>query len=86
MTLSSAERDAVAEAAMTWWSRDRVPVPINKAQLWTGVGIFDDEFENLDAAIIAAIPPGEIRDWMIAEPQIARQLEVLVAEARRENL
>lgn len=84
--LSEAQRRGVWKAVMEWWSQYRTPVPISKPQLFTLIGLFDDAFEDLDTAVISAILAGPIRDWLIAEQQIPRQIEVLVAKARRDNL
>lgn len=85
-TLTSEQIDEVLSTTMQTWSSIREPTPVNKSQLRSGIILFDEALEDTEAAILVSIPPGPVRDWIVANQAIARQLIVDVSKARRDNL
>jgi hypothetical protein len=85
-TLPSGSIDKIWADFMRRYSSRRSEIPVTKNQLRAFVVIVDDELEDCEIAIVQAIPAGDIRDWLIANDEVGRDMMTLVENERREML
>ena len=84
--LSAGALSDVFYQAMSDFSGIRREVPINKPQFKAFMTIVDEELEATEIAIAQAIPAGPGKTWIMANPEVARALIVMVEEKRQEEL
>jgi hypothetical protein len=84
--LTSEQLDEVFEEAMRRYSSIRREVPFGKTQFRAFFDIVDPEMETAEVAVVQAVPVGPSRQWLIDNPDIGRDLMMLVEEKRREVL
>ena len=84
--LSDGERFNVWAEAMRLLSLYSIDTPVTKPQFRWLVNYLDDNLETFEANVVAGLPGGAGKDWLLANPGIARRLVVMVAEKRREAL
>ena len=83
--LSEAHRDELCAEIMRLFSKDWTQIDLTAAQLRAGVGLFDDEMEDTEARILAAVPAWAY-DWLVSNPILSRYILEQVAQKRREEL
>lgn len=84
--LSSTNIDAVHAEIMKQFSNFRMDIPIIKAQLRSGIIIIDNKLDTAEIAVATAIPAGSTRDWIIANPEVVREMMEITEKKRREVL
>jgi len=84
--LPSENIDQVWSAIMSEFSSLRTVIPISKAQLRTLVMLIDQELEGAEVDIVQAIPAGDARTWLVANPALGRRLMLDILTKRREVL
>ena len=84
--LSAAALADVFLQAMSDFSSIRKEVPINKPQFKAFMTIVDEQLEAAEIAIAQAIPVGPGKTWLMANPEVARALIVMVEIKRQEEL
>lgn len=85
-TLPSEALDTVWANIMSDFSALRTLIPISKPQLRWLLGLMDSEIETAEISIIQALPTGEGRTWLIANPGIGREFMSRVLDKRQEVL
>jgi uncharacterized protein (DUF2236 family) len=85
-TLTEQQKDEVFEDAMRRYSHLRREVPFSKAQFRAFFDIVDPEMEAAEIAVVQAVPVGDMRQWLIDNDDIGRDLMMLIEEKRREVL
>lgn len=85
-TLPSDAIDRIWQAIMSEYSHLRKEIPVTKNQLRSFIDIVDQEMETCETAIVQAVPPGDIRDWLIANPEVGRDIVIRTENERREVL
>ena len=78
--------DEVWAEIMRTFSSVRSLIPINKTQLRALLGLIDGELEGAETSIVQALPEGDGKSWLVANPSIGRSLMVAVLEKRKEVL
>ncbi len=71
---------------MREFSRARHEIPITKPELTALLDLIDSEQEAAEASILAAIPVGPARNWLVAKQAQARTLIVRIEQKRAEVL
>jgi hypothetical protein len=61
-------------------------IPISKNQLKALLTLIDEELESAEVSIIQALPSGDGKNWLIANPGIGRGLMLDVLGKRKEVL
>jgi len=85
-TLSSGSIDKIWAEFMSIYSSRRDEIPVSKNQLRSFVVIVDGELETAEIAVVQAVPAGDIRDWLIANDEVGRDMMTMVENERREVL
>ena len=85
-TLDTAQREAVWQQIMKTFSAATTEVPITKTQLLALVGLIDDGLNEAEQSILADLPAGDGKDWLVAHPGVSRQLVVMVEQQRQKEL
>lgn len=85
-TLPSDAIDRVWRDIMSEYSHLRKEIPVTKSQLRSFINIIDQELESCEQDIVQAVPPGVIRDWLIAHPEVGRDVVIRTEVERREVL
>lgn len=78
--------DRIWRDIMSEYSSIRKEIPVNKNQLRSFINIVDQELETAEQQIVQAVPAGPIRDWLIAHPEVGRDVVIRTEEERREIL
>lgn len=84
--LPSENMDQVWTATMSEFSSLRTVIPVNKHQLRALLVLIDQEIEGAEVDIIQALPVGDGRSWLVANPALGRRLMLDVLTKRREVL
>ena len=84
--LPSENVDQVWQSVMSEFSSLRAVIPIDKHQLKALLELIDEELESAEVSIIQALPAGDGKDWLIANPAIGRGLMLDVLGKRKEVL
>jgi len=84
--LPDADRVEIWTQAMTDLSKTNTGVPITAAELRTLINFFDNQLEDAEAAIFAALPAGDGKAWMLANLGLGRELLARIERRRREVL
>jgi len=71
---------------MSEFSSVRTLIPINKDQLRALLALIDEELEGAEISIIQALPAGDGKSWLTANPAIGRGLMLDVLGKRKEVL
>ncbi len=67
-------------------SSNRQEIPITKSQLGALVAVVDSQQNSSEIAIIATVPAGDGRDWLIANTRVSRDIIVKTEAERRDTL
>lgn len=78
--------DQVWTSTMSQFSSLRTLIPVNKNQLRALVVIIDQELESAEIDIIQALPAGDGKTWLVANPGLGRRLMIDVLTKRQEVL
>ena len=84
--LNSSQRDEVYAEIMGEFSGLQITVPVPKTSIRSFVDTLDDELEDYDAAVLAALPAGEGKDWITANPDVGRRMAEITLTKRVEVL
>ena len=84
--LSAGSIDKIWAQFMRKYSKRRDEIPVSKNQLRTFIEIVDAEMEAAETSIVQAVPAGAIRDWVIANAAVGRDVIGMVEDERRETL
>lgn len=84
--LPDINRFAVWAEAMADLSRMQVEIPLSKEELRALVNYYDNQLEIAEASIVNGLPAGDGKDWLLAHPEIARELLIRVEQERKEVL
>ncbi len=82
--LTSTQLLEVRADIMREFSRVRHEIPITKPELTDLLDLIDGEQEAAESSILAAIPVGAARTWLLANKDRARTLMVRVEQKRAE--
>jgi len=85
-TLPDADRVEIWAQVMTDLSKTNTEVPITAAELRTLVNFFDNQLEDAETTIFAALPAGDGKVWMLANAPLGRELLARIERRRREVL
>lgn len=85
-TLSSNDLNKVWKQVLSDFSGVRTFVPFGKNKFRAALVVIDEQMAIAEADIIAAIPPGEARDWILANQRKGRDLIQRIAKMRQEVL
>ena len=83
--LSEARRDEVAASVHRQLSRRFHPIDITKAQVRSGIAVFDENLETCEGNILSSVGPNA-QTWLQNNPTVARYILEMVAQKRREEL
>lgn len=67
-------------------SRTNTGIPIEADEFRTLVNFFDNQLEDAEATIFAALPAGDGKTWMLANLGLGRELLARIERRRREVL
>ena len=84
--LSDGDREEVWGTAMSDFSRTGIQTPILKTELRALVNFMDVQLESAEAAMFAALPAGDGKDWLLANRDLGRELLARIERKRREVL
>jgi len=85
-TLPEADRVEIWAQAMLDLSRTNTGIPIEADEFRTLVNFFDNQLEDAEATIFAALPAGDGKTWMLANLGLGRELLARIERRRREVL
>jgi len=83
--LDSATKDALTRQLLKVLSARWEHIPLSHEQVRAGIDLFDDELESCEEAILAALP-SNAQTWLTAHQPIAREIVIVVEQARKEEL
>jgi hypothetical protein len=87
MTLLSANtRNEIRSIAAQEFSQNYTTIPIVKDDLQALIDFMDGQLETTEAAIFAAISPGDGQNWLLANQDIGRRLLALIEIKRQEEI
>lgn len=78
--------DQVWSFTMSAFSSLRMLIPISKAQLRALLILIDQELEAAEVSIVQALPAGDGKIWLIANPALGRGLMLDILRKRKEVL
>ena len=78
-------RDIWAQA-MADLSRTHTQIPISKTDLRSLINFMDSELDSAESSIFAALPAGDGKNWILANPDLGRELLTRIESKRREVL
>lgn len=85
--LTSAQIDQVLATLMERYSGIWKEIPVTKAQFKNWLeDVVDDQMDTTETNIFNATPAGPAKDWLQANPEVGRDVMVVVEEKRREVL
>ena len=84
--LPSDNIDQTWSEIMSEFSSLRTLIPINKNQLRALLVLIDQELEGAEIDIVQALPAGDGRMWLIANPALGRGLMLNILQKRKEVL
>lgn len=84
--LTTQQRREISADIQRRLSESRTPIPLNKANLASLIGLIDDQQEAAEAAIIQTVPAGPARQWLINNANLSRRFIEVVEAKRREVL
>jgi RecA-family ATPase len=84
--LTTAQLAGVAQQAMRRFSNIRKEIPVNKSQFMAFMSAVDIELEASEIAIVQGLPAGPGKDWLLANPDVGRELIVMIELERSEVL
>ncbi len=67
-------------------SSNRQEIPITKNQLGALIAVVDSQQNSSEIAIIATVPAGDARDWLITNTKVSRDIIVKTEAERRDTL
>lgn len=85
-TLPSGDIDVLWQQLMEEYSSIRAIVPINKNQFRQLLVLIDSELETAETSIVAALPSGPGRTWLIGNQSIGRHFIERTEKKRKEVL
>ncbi|MHC4181774.1 MAG: hypothetical protein ACYSR0_00295 [Planctomycetota bacterium] len=84
--LTTAQLAGVAQEAMRRFSNIRKEIPINKSQFTAFISAVDTELDSAEVSLVQGLPAGPGKDWLLANPDVGRELMVMVEQKRSESL
>jgi hypothetical protein len=85
-TLADADRLAIWADVMRDLSRSHIEIPINNVDLRSLINFMDVQLESAETSIFTALPAGEGKAWLLAHPELGRELLARIERKRRETL
>jgi hypothetical protein len=76
----------VAGCVMRELSVSHTLIPASKAQVTALVTLIDEHIETTEAAIIQALPTGDVKTWLIDNAGVGRQVMAQVLMTRKAEL
>jgi hypothetical protein len=67
-------------------SQSGVPTPLSKDDIRLLINFMDVQLDSAETSIFAALPAGDGRDWLLANPGLGRELLARIERERREVL
>lgn len=88
MTLldSDAIEEVVATAMRLLSAKQESPPSVTKSQFRTFMAEIDAELDSAEVSLVAALPTGPKRSWLISNASLGRELMEIVLDKRREVL
>ncbi len=83
--LPGVDLDDVTVVIVSNLSNTRMGCPLSHQEMRTGAGIIDLLLETAEASILAAVGP-EANMWLVANPEVAREIVTKIQDKRREML
>ena len=84
--LTDAQRLGVRAQVMSLFSQRRHEVPVTKSQLLAFIERADDGLDANETSVVSGLPAGDAKTWLIAHPELGRQVLSLVQSKRTEEL
>ena len=84
--LDNNAKNELAADLMSKLSAIREPIVPNKGEFLAFISVVDTRLEETESNIVSDIPAGPAKDWLVANPQIARRMVEEIMKKRREEL
>lgn len=85
-TLTDGQKANVALQVMRDYSNTFEEIPITKQQLYTFIGMVDNELEQSETDLYDSLPAGTGKTWLGNNPHIGRDIIIDTMEKRRQVL
>lgn len=85
-SLPSANVDELWVQFMKALSRVKRPIPVTNDKIRGFIVDVDAALEQAELDVVAGLPAGDIKDWLIANQDIGREIMLRVEQKRKEVL
>jgi len=84
--LLDADRLDLWAEVMTDFSKTNISTPLTKTDLRNLINYLDEELAATEVSVLAGIPAGDGKDWLVANNDLGRELMARVQRKRRETI
>lgn len=84
--LSDGARLEIWAEVMRDFSQSNLETPITKTDLRSLINYMDGQLETTESSIIAGLPAGDGKTWLLANQSIGRELLARVQQKRQEEI
>lgn len=84
--LTAGQKVDIGLQLMRKYSTEFREIPVTKNGVFNFITKVDQELEQSEMDIFTSLPPGDAKTWLQNNPEVGRDIMILVEQARRENI